>query len=624
VLDEVASRVLDRFCSFKKHPELVLLKKTTEDVGSLAFFDGEKWIIRWINFMLKRNGEDNVDIDNEDLIRFNKDFMKILGLLKKRNSIIMTKPNATKSDSAKAFIKIAKHQFNVDTPIEPEDFTNNNRFCQNYFAAQIFDKLNGLVLTEEMKQTLLVTQDGFEGFNDSEREAVIAWLNSFGLRNRVDNLNDISSGLTLLKVLDRLKKGSVEWKRVHLKVRHKFDHVINCNYVVDVCQKQLGLKFVNISGMDVVDKNNSIIKSLLWQIMRYQSVKILSDLQFGSKIDKVNNSEIIKWCNAKLVEAFDKNIKCKQIKRLNDSSLSTGLYYLELIRSIMPNSIDESLINYNVPPLSSQIKKDFHLHDKHYKARRENLKYCMTIIRRYGVDLFINVDDLFRLEQRAVVSILAALMTIALSQQHLINKEEEEVEQPVERQEEEDDEEDDEKEKDEQDKEEEVEDEADTNERHQKTDTQIIISQPPISPTTPATPASPQSPEPAPYSPVQASNASSTSSQSLNKMPSPTPGKTPKSPSKSDKKSKSAKSNKADKSNASRKGNKAKTPNKSTKSTASSSKGGKGKNKGKGGNEKKSNKKAKKVKTPDMMENIDDIDFDSVLDEVDSSYKKLP
>merc|ERR1712113_1340055 len=119
-------------------------------------------------------------------------------------------------------------------------------------------------------------------------------------------------------------------------------------------------------------------------------------------------------------------MKCKLIKKLNDISLTTGIYYLELIRCIMPNVININLINYHVPTLSSSIKKDFNLHDKYYKKRKQNLKYCMTIIRRFGVDLFINVDDLFRLESRAVVSILAALMTISLSEQHIFNKAEDE------------------------------------------------------------------------------------------------------------------------------------------------------------------------------------------------------
>merc|ERR1719162_1078049 len=185
---------------------------------------------------------------------------------------------------------------------------------------------------------------------------------------------------------------------------------------------------VNVAGMDIVDKNPSMIKSILWRVMRYQSVKILSDLQFGSNASLANNSEIVKWCNARLTECFGAALRCKLIKNLSDSSLTTGVYYLELMRSVLPRAVDESMINLSVAPLSYSIKKDWHLHDKHYAKRKENLKYAMTLIRRYGVDLFINVDDLFRLEQRAVVSILAALMTIALSRQHIQEEQEKEPE----------------------------------------------------------------------------------------------------------------------------------------------------------------------------------------------------
>ena len=562
LLTEIASHTLDRFCSYKEHPELILLKKKTEPVSSLSFYAGEKWIIRWINFMLKRAAEGNANIDVAQSIKFNKDFMKILGLLKKRNSIIMMKPNASKSDSAKAFIKIAKHSFNVDTPIEPEDFTNNNRFCQNYFAAQIFDKLNGLQLPPDMEQEL---QDEKEkqtdnGWAEGEKEAIMAWLNSFGLRNRVDNLDDISSGLTLLKVLDRLKRGCVSWKKVHLKVRHKFDHVVNCNYVVETIKKQLGLKMVNVSGMDIVDKNNLIIKSILWRIMRYQSVKILSDLQFGSNVNKVNNTEITKWCNEKLTLTFGDGVRCKQIKKLNDSSLTTGIYYLELIRAIRPSAIDDDLVNLDVPPMSSQIKKDFKLHDKHYKKRRQNLKYAMTIIRRYGVDLFINVDDLFRLESRAVVSMLAAVMTISLSQEKIAHDEEEEEEEEQEEEE---------KEEKEEKKEDKKQDRLNI-----KKDGDYLGASPEDGFSMVLTPAgSPGSPD------------------SVISQLSPAP---PRNEEKSSNDGKSA--------------DLAANKSENNKKNSSNGKGKKG--------------KKKKPKTPDMMANIDELDFDSVLDEVDSDYNK--
>merc|ERR1712013_329976 len=176
-----------------------------------------------------------------------------------------------------------------------------------------------------------------------------------------------------------------------------------------------------------------MIKSILWRVMRYQSVKILSDLQFGSNVSKVNNGAIVKWCNARLTSSFGDAVRCKLIKNLSDWSLTTGVYYLELMRSVLPRAVDEALMNVSVAPLSYSIKKDYHLHDKFYAKRKENLKYAMTLIRRYGVDLFINVEDLFRLEPRAVVSILAAVMTIALSREHIREEQEKEPETEMEK-----------------------------------------------------------------------------------------------------------------------------------------------------------------------------------------------
>eukprot|EP01084_Bolivina_argentea_P097220 174793_1 len=177
--------------------------------------------------------------------------------------------------------------------------------------------MNGLKLPKESEEK---KEDELEHEDDS----MIAWINSFGLRNRVDDLDDITSGIVLLRILDKLKRGCVQWKKAQLKVKHKFDRVVNCNYAIDLCEKKLGFHFVNVSGTDIVDHNKNMINSILWRLMRYQSVKILADLQFGGKnsTDQVTNSDIIKWCNEKLTISQNK-MKCKKIKSLNDSSLTT-------------------------------------------------------------------------------------------------------------------------------------------------------------------------------------------------------------------------------------------------------------------------------------------------------------
>lgn len=84
-------------------------------------------------------------------------------------------------------------------------------------------------------------------------ETIMAWINSFGGNIKVNNLErDLSSGVVLLKIIDRIKKNSVKWKRVRTNIKSPFDKTINCNYVINLCQQQLKMEFVNVGGEDIV------------------------------------------------------------------------------------------------------------------------------------------------------------------------------------------------------------------------------------------------------------------------------------------------------------------------------------------------------------------------------------
>lgn len=80
------------------------------------------------------------------------------------------------------------------------------------------------------------------------------WINSLGIDGVFVNalFNDIKTGIILLKVLDRVQPGCVDWKRVEKNPNTKLKAISNCNLVITI-GKALGFKLIGISGTDLFD-----------------------------------------------------------------------------------------------------------------------------------------------------------------------------------------------------------------------------------------------------------------------------------------------------------------------------------------------------------------------------------
>ena len=76
------------------------------------------------------------------------------------------------------------------------------------------------------------------------------WINSLGIEDLyVNNLfEDLRNGVVLLKVMDYVQPGCVNWRKVNLNPKNKFKKVENANYAV-VIGKQLGFSLVGIGGV---------------------------------------------------------------------------------------------------------------------------------------------------------------------------------------------------------------------------------------------------------------------------------------------------------------------------------------------------------------------------------------
>ena len=101
------------------------------------------------------------------------------------------------------------------------------------------------------------------------------WVNSLRIQDvHVNNLfEDIKDGIVLLKVLDRVEPGCVDWKKVEHKTNHRIKKIHNANYAVDI-GKNMKFSLVGIGGVDLVDGKKKLALALIWQMVRKHTLQV--------------------------------------------------------------------------------------------------------------------------------------------------------------------------------------------------------------------------------------------------------------------------------------------------------------------------------------------------------------
>eukprot|EP00964_Phaeocystis_antarctica_P012015 scaffold6631_cov61-Phaeocystis_antarctica.AAC.11 len=114
--------------------------------------------------------------------------------------------------------------------------------------------------------------DAEEEADDREARAYKCWLASLGVQTESsDLLEDCTSGLPLLRIMDKLWPGCVDWKRANARPRNVHERVENCNHALEVAKAQ-GMKVVGIGGKDIADGSTKLTLALLWQAQTSKSI----------------------------------------------------------------------------------------------------------------------------------------------------------------------------------------------------------------------------------------------------------------------------------------------------------------------------------------------------------------
>jgi plastin-1 len=206
-------------------------------------------------------------------------------------------------------------------------------------------------------------------------------------------LRELRDGVTLLKVLDIVEPGIVTWSRASLRPRSRAKMVENANYVVNL-GKAMDFGLTNVTGSDIVEGSPSVVLPFLLQLMRYYTLRTLSDTAlsgFGG-----DEGEVLKWANKRVsseaVKAGLPGDKA-QVRTFGDTELATGIYLLYLVNSLRPC-------------VSWKAVTD----GEGREQQGQNALYVLTLARKLGAVTSCTWEDIVDVKPRKIVLLVASLI----------------------------------------------------------------------------------------------------------------------------------------------------------------------------------------------------------------------
>ncbi|KAE8675483.1 Fimbrin-3 [Hibiscus syriacus] len=356
--------------NLKKTPQLVEVLKDDDgylqDIEELMGLAPEKVLLRWMNYHLKKGGYDIIVTNFSSDVKDAKAYAYLLNILAPEHSNTLTLDTKDVIERATLVLDHAERM-----------------------GSQIFHQRNGLSVDDEKISFEESVTDDVHLSRDERRFRL--WMNSLGIETCVNNLfEDVKTGWALLEVLDKVAPGSVNWKHATKPpIKFHIRQVENCNLVVMIGES-LRFSVVNLGGNDIVQGNKKLIVAFLWQLMRYNVLQILKSLRSCSGGKDISNSYIIAWANRKVKRTG----RSHQIESFKDKSLSSGLFFLELLSAVEPRVVNWSLITKG----------------ESEEEKRLNATYIISVARKLGCSIFLLPEDIMEVNQKMMLTLIASIM----------------------------------------------------------------------------------------------------------------------------------------------------------------------------------------------------------------------
>ncbi|KAE8684247.1 Fimbrin-3 [Hibiscus syriacus] len=375
--------------NLKKTPQLIeVLEDGNGDIEELMGLSPEKVLLRWMNYHLKKGGYEKTVTNFYSDLKDGKAYAYLLNILAPEFCNPLTLDTSDPTERATLVLDHAE-KMGCKRYLNPQDIVEGSSNLNLAFVAQIFHQRNGLSVDGKKLSFAERISDDVQLSRDER--CFRLWMNSLGIDTYVNNLfEDVRNGWVLLEVLDKVAPGSVNWKHATKPpIRFPFRKVENCNQVVMIGE-MLRFSIVNLGGNDFVEGNKKLIVAFLWQLMRYNMLQVLRSLRARSRGKEITDSYIMTWANRKVKSTG----RSRQIESFKDKSLSSGLFFLELLSSVEPR-----VVNWN---LVTKGESD--------EEKRLNATYIISVARKIGCSIFLLPEDIMEVNQKMMLTLTASIM----------------------------------------------------------------------------------------------------------------------------------------------------------------------------------------------------------------------
>jgi plastin-1 len=372
--------------NLKAHPELYRLLEPGEDIKTFLNLPPEKILIRWVNHHLKNAGSDKRIANFSSDIKDSEAYTILLNQLDKSKCDLAPLKEKDVNKRAEGVLKNAA-KINCAKFVKARDIVAGNPKLNMAFVANLFNTIPGLeILKEEELKNLDFPETG-----SREARAFQLWINSLGIEPFIQSLfEDLRDGLALLRIMDKIDPGTVNWKQVNKEGNmHRIKQVENSNYAVEL-GKELKFSLVGIGGVDIANGNETLTLALVWQLMRHHVLTVLKLVGGGAP---VSEQQMIKWSN----DVVASSGKGSRMANFKDPALKTSQFFLELIDAIRKGFVDWSLVN---DPANDA------------KKCTENAKLAINLARKLGATIFLLPEDIVEGKDKMILTFIGSLMAV--------------------------------------------------------------------------------------------------------------------------------------------------------------------------------------------------------------------
>lgn len=377
----------------KLHPELYRLLEDDETLEQFLRLPPEQILLRWFNYHLKLAGW------NRRVSNFSKDvsdgenYTILLNQLKPEQcskAPLQTPDLLTRAEQ----ILTNADKIGCRKYLTPTSLVAGNPKLNLAFVAHLFNTWPGLDPIEESEKPEI---EEFDAEGEREARVFTLWLNSLDVDPPVVSLfEDVKDGVVLLQAYDKVMPGSVNWKFVNKKPANgsevsRFKALENTNYCVEL-GKANRFSLVGIEGSDILDGTKVLTLGLVWQLMRRNITLTLHSLSTNGK--ELSDSDILKWGQLQVL----KGGKSSSIRSFKDSSLSTGVWLLDLLNGLKPGYVDYDLVT----PGNTE------------EERYANARLAISIARKLGALIWLVPEDINEVRSRLILTFVGSLMALGI------------------------------------------------------------------------------------------------------------------------------------------------------------------------------------------------------------------